>query len=495
MIESKSIHFPKYGHSTFESVDPAKRYLTLSAQQSFSGGCPESGPENVSGSRSIEIDPVTGDSTTSGDRYVNAGGTADSPTRKSGQTQSSSYDDPPNEKADCEGTIRYFSTLSNENTTTMMQTNGKSELEDYEDTFVNGTPYAHQNTHANELRYDYRKTQFKFKWQADTDEEAKFPVKYFVLFTPEDDPDTTETDESTEVEIVGEPIQWDGSGDESPVFELDPDTLKSGEDGTFRLLKVGIEEVEGTNENGELKIRGNVAVNGVFDRISISRDVAGSDVELDAMAYSGGNFEFTLDQSDDILRIDSLGRILSPDNFDLKISLEISGNVVASVDLPVEVTTEQTSGSDTYSYWYGDQNSGGSAIFRVFYPMELKETYVKVKYGDLVHKGRTNYLYVSDFESNFSGAGPGWGQSTMNVGHRYVGPSEEYPLGMTVPSSIGAPNTQYFEARTNKWVDEDYMRDLSHGEALMNHTFSGMTGPIAWLPPLDRTAESPDQGP
>jgi len=122
----------------------------------------------------------------------------------------------------------------------MMQSNGKSELEDYEDTFVNGTPYAHQNTHANELRYDYRKTQFKFKWQADTDEEAKFPVKYFVLFTPEDDPDTTETNESTEVEIVGEPIQWNGSGDESPVFELDPDTLKSGEDGTFSLLKVDI---------------------------------------------------------------------------------------------------------------------------------------------------------------------------------------------------------------------------------------------------------------
>ena len=254
LIESKSIHFPKYGHSTFESVDPAKRYLTLSAQQSFSGGCPESGPENVNGSRSIEIDPVTGDSTTSGDRYVSAGGTADSPTRKSGQTQSSSYDDPPNEKADCEGTIRYFSTLSNENTTTMMQSNGKSELEDYEDTFVNGTPYAYQNTHANELCYDYRKTQFKFKWQADTNEEAKFPVKYFVLFTPEDDPDTTETDESTEVEIVGEPIQWNGSGDESPVFELDPDTLKSGEDGTFSLLKVDLDIIHpATGEFDEAK--------------------------------------------------------------------------------------------------------------------------------------------------------------------------------------------------------------------------------------------------
>ena len=86
--------------------------------------------------------------------------------------------------------------------------------------------------------------EYQLGTRADTDEEAKFPVKYFVLFTPEDDPDTTETDESTEVEIVGEPIQWDGSGDESPVFELDPDILKSGEDGTFRLLKVDVEVVD-----------------------------------------------------------------------------------------------------------------------------------------------------------------------------------------------------------------------------------------------------------
>ena len=83
--------------------------------------------------------------------------------------------------------------------------------------------------------------EYQLGTRANTDEEAKFPVKYFVLFTPEDDPDTTETDESTEVEIVGEPIQWNGSGDESPVFELDPDILKSGEDGTFRLLKVDLD--------------------------------------------------------------------------------------------------------------------------------------------------------------------------------------------------------------------------------------------------------------
>ncbi|MFW5729707.1 MAG: Ig-like domain-containing protein, partial [Spirochaetota bacterium] len=159
LVESKSISFPKYGHGTFQSTDPAKRYLTLSAQQSFSGGCPESGPKNISGSKTIEIDPITGESTTTGDGFVSTGGTAESPVRKSGESETSSYDDPPNEETDCEGTIHYSSVLSNENTTTMMVTNGKNELEDYEDDFStwSATPSAYRNVHENELRYDYKK--------------------------------------------------------------------------------------------------------------------------------------------------------------------------------------------------------------------------------------------------------------------------------------------------------------------------------------------------
>ena len=133
-------------------------------------------------------------------------------------------------------------------------------------------------------------------------------------------------------------------------------------------------------------------------------------------------------------------------------------------------------------------------MVRVFFQMQLDETYVSVKYGNLSHKGKTNYLYRSYFESDFVGAGPGWGQESMNVGHRYVGADDEYPTAMTVPSMIVPPSTQPFEALTNKWVDENYMNSLSHGESLVNLTSSGMTGPIPWIPPLDRTVESPDQG-
>ena len=123
----------------------------------------------------------------------------------------------------------------------MMVTNGKNELEDYEDSFStwSATPRAYRNVHENELHYDYRKTQFKFKWDAGVEEDEKFPIRYYVLFIPEDDPDTAEKEDQTGIEIV-DTIEWDGVGYESPVFEIDPDSLKSGEDGRYRLLQVGI---------------------------------------------------------------------------------------------------------------------------------------------------------------------------------------------------------------------------------------------------------------
>ena len=263
----------------------------------------------------------------------------------------------------------------------------------------------------------------------------------------------------------------------------------------FTVVQAEFEEVEGTDDFGSLKLSGSINPGLSFGRLKLIRIDDDSETALDTIeGYSGGDFEFTINQSDEILRLDSLGRILSSNNFELKVSLEKNSHIIAESVVPVEISTVQTSGSDTYSYWYGDQNSGGAALIRVFFPMRLDETYVSVKYGDLVHIGRTNYLYRSYFESNFVGAGPGFGQPTINVGHRYVGTEEEYPIGMTVPSAIVGPNTQPFEARTNKWIDEDYMSELSHGEGLVNLTFSNMNGPVPWIPPLDRTVESPDQG-
>jgi len=235
LIEKVSVSQPKHGFAPYQEINPTKRYLTQSSSQSFSGGCPESGPRSVSGSKTTTIDPLTGISETTGDTYVNSGGTAESPTRKSGTSQISSYDDPPNEKSDCTGTIRYNSHLSSEYTTSALISNAMSELPDYEGEFVAGTPHAYRNLHENELRYDYQSVKFKFKWHDDVTDEQRFPITYYVLWTPEDDPETQDVDESEAVEIVGT-IEWSGNAAESQVYEIEPNSLKSGQDGNYSLI-------------------------------------------------------------------------------------------------------------------------------------------------------------------------------------------------------------------------------------------------------------------
>jgi hypothetical protein len=95
----------------------------------------------------------------------------------------------------------------------------------------------------NELNFEYQKVKFKFKWHEGVTTEQKFPIKYLLLFQPEDDPETTDINESIEnAEILNTPpIEWDGQGTESEVIELDPDSLKPGIDGSYRLLPFDIE--------------------------------------------------------------------------------------------------------------------------------------------------------------------------------------------------------------------------------------------------------------
>lgn len=253
LIEAVSVSQTKHGFAPYQEINPTKRYLTQSSSQSFSGGCPESGPRGVSGNKTTTIDPLTGNSETTGDTFVNSGGTAESPTRKSGTSQISSYDDPPNEKGDCTGTIRYNSHLSNEYTTSTLISNAMSELPDYEGEFVAGTPYAYRNLHENELRFDYQSVKFKFKWHDDVVDEQRFPITYYVLWTPEDDPETQDVDESEAVEIV-DTIEWSGNAAESQVFEIEPNSLKSGQDGDYSLIRLDLDIIHpATGILGELE--------------------------------------------------------------------------------------------------------------------------------------------------------------------------------------------------------------------------------------------------
>lgn len=101
-----------------------------------------------------------------------------------------------------------------------------------------GTPFAYRNVHANELRFDYRKVQFRFAWEDGVEPEQQYAVTYHILFIPEDDPDTSEDESIIGMELVGDPIVWDGQA--TTVFEIDPETLKPGEDGRFELVSLEI---------------------------------------------------------------------------------------------------------------------------------------------------------------------------------------------------------------------------------------------------------------
>jgi hypothetical protein len=173
-----------------------------------------------------------------GESYINTGGNAQSPVRRSGTQEISGYDDPPNEKGDCPGTIHFTSTLSGENTTAMMVANGKSKLKGFTGTRQPGTPFAYRNVHKNEQVFDYQKTQFQFRWKPAVTAEQRGPVTCLLVFQPEDNPDTKDIDESTKNAEVVETITWDGTA--ARFFTIDPDQKKSGVDGSYRLLPIQV---------------------------------------------------------------------------------------------------------------------------------------------------------------------------------------------------------------------------------------------------------------
>ena len=248
-------------------------------------------------------------------------------------------------------------------------------------------------------------------------------------------------------------------------------------------MGIELKEVEGINEIGDLAIRGEVSPYLDFDYISLSRS---GEVLTEINNFSGGDFEFMLNQNEDILILDSFSGILSPNNFVLNVSLEIGGSIPATVDLPVDISYQSTYGTDTYSQWYHSAN----ITTRIFFPMSLTEDYVKTSFSGVINLGNLNYLYRSTFTSAMQPPGLGMGKARMIVGHRYYGPIDEYPMGMQTTSAFLPTNTQEAEAKTNKWVDENYMTDLSYGECQVNLTISNMS--IFPDPLKNTTVRSPD---
>jgi hypothetical protein len=122
-------------------------------------------------------------------------------------------------------------------------------MPDFTDVFSYATSYSSSigasfdlSEGASQRYIYYSKIQFKFKWGGDVSNEDKYPVKYSVIFIPEDDPETEDIDESENVEFISTiPVDWDGESNESGVFEIDPGAISSTKDGDYRLLEVGFE--------------------------------------------------------------------------------------------------------------------------------------------------------------------------------------------------------------------------------------------------------------
>lgn len=230
----------KYGFSTYQTTTPPKMYLKeVSSWTNMSGGNPESGPNGIGpGSRTKVYDPLTGSYSV---QYSGVGGsyasTATSPTNKHNSITISNYDDPPNDINDEPGTVTADSTLSDENTTDMLQANTNTLLSAYPVDFDYGG-YAEADKSVDEMRYTLRTMKYKLTFGGS----IQANLKWLEMFTPEDDPSTTE-DESENRTFTSK--SWSGTGAETPEFEINPYTVDPAKDGSYNILYVDNVNVEG----------------------------------------------------------------------------------------------------------------------------------------------------------------------------------------------------------------------------------------------------------
>jgi hypothetical protein len=223
----------KYGFSTYQTTTPPKRYLKeVVSWSNMSGGNPESGPIGVGpGSRTREIDPLTGDMST---QTTGVGGsypsTATSPTTKHDTITIYGYDDPPNEINDEPGTVTADATLSNEHTTAMLRQNTNNTIPAYPSDF-SSYGYAYEDTSTDELYYSLQKMKYKFKFG----KSIQASLNWVEMFRPENKPETQE-DESQDPTFTGK--TWSGSGAETSEFEIDPYAIDPTKDGSYEVVYV-----------------------------------------------------------------------------------------------------------------------------------------------------------------------------------------------------------------------------------------------------------------
>ncbi len=248
VIDTSAVQFPKYGYSAFQEVpgEAPKKYLNLLETVHFSPKSGEDKPESkINGRRLSAVDPLEGTAEVvsddqEGNNNIDGDAIPQSPILAKGTSEVSRYDDKPNLEADGDATKTYTQNLLKENTTDLMVKNGKNKLKPYTGTYTPGTPYALRDVSVDETSLNYQKVKFKIKWKGTPVAESKYPVTLFLVFTPEDDPETDEDESKTQAEII-KPFKWDGLNDESKGFEIDPDSERNGKDGRYSLFLLPVE--------------------------------------------------------------------------------------------------------------------------------------------------------------------------------------------------------------------------------------------------------------
>lgn len=226
-VDHVTLSKSKPGYSPFQTdTPPSNRYLRKEYSQSFSKTGSGQGPESsLSVSVTSTINPLTGEesvSSTGNTSTRNGSMSATSPTQRSGSSEISSYDDPPNKKPDeAEGDLSSTETLSELYTTQAFVTDTLANQEPWPDTYVSRNATAYYDIAADELSVSYRKIKYRFKWDDIPENNQEKTINWIVLYTP-DDP---------EEPLEAESFSWTGEA-----LEHEADPIVPDREGTWEVL-------------------------------------------------------------------------------------------------------------------------------------------------------------------------------------------------------------------------------------------------------------------
>ncbi len=258
------------------------------------------------------------------------------------------------------------------------------------------------------------------------------------------------------------------------------------------LTNFQITELKGLDQIGNAEVKGSINPICTYAKISLKRN----GVEISSINnFPGGSFSLPLNLSDDVLNIDPISDELStPNSFNLDVVIEGTG-FIFSKSVPIEIDFTTETGDDTYKMLYLLGEGGAAVSFDIFFKMDLVDTYVEVSSPSVTSTGKLYYIHRSFVIADSRAYQPIWGAESFTMGHRIVGPSNQYQIGMPypIPEPLPIEGHAYFEGHTKRWVNLiDFLGDFEYGIAEATLFYSGLNGPLPG-PINDTDVEAPDQ--